>query len=62
MEEGKKAPKIQDIARLCDIIVQNLNEIPLLPGLEDDLDIKQNVEGQILAFRAHKYVNVDKFR
>ncbi|KAL7640248.1 UNVERIFIED_CONTAM: hypothetical protein RMT77_009662 [Armadillidium vulgare] len=54
VEDGKKAPKIQDVVRLCDLILQNLNEIPTLAGLEKLLEIKENLEGQKIAYKAHR--------
>ncbi|XP_045111416.1 LOW QUALITY PROTEIN: signal recognition particle subunit SRP68-like [Portunus trituberculatus] len=54
VEEGKKAPKLQDLVRLHEIIIQNLKELPNLPGLEDDLDLRSTVEGQVIAHRAHR--------
>lgn len=54
VEDGKKAPKLQDLVRLQEIIIQNLKEITHLAGLEDDLQLKQSIEGQILAYKAHR--------
>ncbi|XP_042880131.1 signal recognition particle subunit SRP68-like [Penaeus japonicus] len=54
VEEGKKAPKLQDLVRLQEIIIQNLNEITNLAGLEDDLQLKNSVEGQVFAYKAHR--------
>lgn len=54
VEEGKKAPKLQDLVRLHEIIIQNFKELPNLPGLEDDLELRRSVEGQVIAHRAHR--------
>ncbi|XP_063853403.1 signal recognition particle subunit SRP68-like [Scylla paramamosain] len=54
VEDGKKGPKLQDLVRLHEIIIQNLKELPNLPGLEDDLDLRTSVEGQVIAHRAHR--------
>lgn len=54
VEEGKKAPKLQDLVRLHEIIIQNLKELPNLPGLEDDVELRRSVEGQVAAHRAHR--------
>ncbi|XP_064096539.1 signal recognition particle subunit SRP68-like [Macrobrachium nipponense] len=54
VEDGKKAPKLQDLVRLQEIIIQNLNDLTHLPGLEDDDELKQSVEGQVLAYKAHR--------
>lgn len=54
VEEGKKAPKLQDLVRLQEIIIQNLNEIINLAGLEDDLQLKNSIEGQVFAYKAHR--------
>lgn len=44
--------------RLCDLILQTLAEMPTLAGLENDLELKQSIDGKILAYRAHKLVPV----
>ena len=54
VEDGKKPPKLQDVVRLFDLTIQNLNEIPQLAGLEDDLQLKHSIEGQIIAYKAHR--------
>ncbi|KAK7007750.1 signal recognition particle subunit srp68, partial [Halocaridina rubra] len=53
VDDGKKAPKLQDLVRLQEIIIQNLNELTHLAGLEDDEELKKEVEGQVLAYKAH---------
>jgi len=58
MEEGKKAPKLQDLVRLHDIIIQNLNETPQLAGLESDLELKHSLEGQVIAYKAQRCYHV----
>ncbi|XP_071527965.1 signal recognition particle subunit SRP68 [Panulirus ornatus] len=54
VEDGKKAPKLQDLVRLYEIIIQNLKEMANLPGLEDDLQLKESIERQVLAYKAHR--------
>ena len=54
VEEGKKAPKLQDLVRLHEIIIQNFKELLNLPGLEDDLELRKSVEGQVTAHKAHR--------
>ncbi len=38
----------------CLFSVQNLQEIPSLPGLEDDDDLCQDVQTQILGYKAFR--------
>lgn len=54
VEDGKKAPKLQDLVRLQEIIIQHLKDFTHLPGLEDDEELKKSVEGQVLAYKAHR--------
>lgn len=54
VEDGKKAPKLQDLVRLQEIIIQNLKEITHLAGLEDDSQLKQSIEAQISTYKAHR--------
>lgn len=64
--EGKKITKPQDLVRLYDIIVQNLNEILNLPGIEDDFNLSSEIKTQILGFKAFRtyyiafYYSMDK--
>ncbi|KAK4306411.1 hypothetical protein Pmani_021767 [Petrolisthes manimaculis] len=54
VDEGKKAPKLQDLVRLQEMIIQNLKEILNLPGLEEDDQLREVIEGQIRAYQAHR--------
>ena len=58
LEEGKKAPKLQDVVRLFDLIIQNLNEMPHLAGLEDDLQLRNDIEAQITAYKAYRCYHI----
>ncbi|XP_003725432.3 signal recognition particle subunit SRP68 [Strongylocentrotus purpuratus] len=51
---NQKRTKPQDLIRLCDIILQNLSEIPQLPGLEGDVELQQEVEAKTLKFKAYR--------
>ncbi|KAK2181664.1 hypothetical protein NP493_386g05040 [Ridgeia piscesae] len=53
-EEGKKLTKPQDLARLYDIIIQNLAEVSSLPGLEYDDDLQQDINTQIVSYKAFR--------
>ncbi|XP_064623937.1 signal recognition particle subunit SRP68-like [Lineus longissimus] len=54
VQEGKKMVKPQDIARLYDIIIQNLADIPNLVGLEDDVTILAETETQMECYKAFR--------
>ena len=56
VEKGKKPIKPQDLVRLYDTVIQNYNEMPQLAGLEDDLELKQEMEAKVVYCKAHKYV------
>ena len=56
VEKGKKPIKPQDLVRLYDTVIQNYNEMPQLAGLEDDLELKQEMEAKVVCCKAHKYV------
>ena len=51
---GKKSKEIcpSDIVRLYDILLQNLQEVLSIPGIEDDDDLGPKYEGQKLLYRA----------
>merc|ERR1712038_681000 len=51
---GCKAGKSQDLARLYDIIIQSLNEIPNLPGLDDDSSLSDTISGQVIGYKAFR--------
>ncbi|XP_014677050.1 PREDICTED: signal recognition particle subunit SRP68-like [Priapulus caudatus] len=52
--DGKKVAKPQDLIRLYDVIIQNLSEIPLLPGLEDDASLSQEINTKVLSYKAFR--------
>jgi len=54
VEKGKKPIKPQDLVRLYDTVIQNYNEMPQLAGLEDDLELKQEMEAKVVYCKAHK--------
>ncbi|ESO03053.1 hypothetical protein HELRODRAFT_112400, partial [Helobdella robusta] len=56
-DESKKT-KPQDLARLYDVIIQNLSEIGQLPGLEDKEAFLKEVDTQILAYKAFRCFHV----
>lgn len=45
----------QDIARLYEIIVQNLNDITNLPGIQDDAQLEEEIQADIVAYKAFRY-------
>ena len=49
---SKKTAKPQDLVRLYESIIQNLNELPQLAGLEEDLEFKQETEAKVGFFKA----------
>ncbi|KAF0294445.1 Signal recognition particle subunit SRP68 [Amphibalanus amphitrite] len=51
--DGRRA-RIQDVIRLYEIILQNLQEIPQLAGLEGDLEIRSSVQAQISAYKGFR--------
>ncbi|XP_059176019.1 signal recognition particle subunit SRP68-like [Physella acuta] len=53
-EEGRKITKPQDLVRLYDIIIQNLNEIPNLHGIQDDPTIRSEIETAVLGYKAFR--------
>ncbi|XP_077979719.1 signal recognition particle subunit SRP68-like [Glandiceps talaboti] len=54
VQEGKRHTKPQDLIRLYDIIIQNLTDIPQLPGLEDDDSLKEDIDNQIIVYKAFR--------
>ncbi|KAL5018150.1 hypothetical protein ScPMuIL_003872 [Solemya velum] len=53
-QEGKKITKPQDLVRLYDIITQSLNEVLILPGLEEDAALEHDISVRILGFKAFR--------
>ncbi|KAF2360343.1 Signal recognition particle subunit SRP68 [Trinorchestia longiramus] len=56
--KGSKVPRDQDVVRLCDFSIQNLNEMCQLAGLEDDLELKQENDTKIAYFKALRCYHV----
>ncbi|XP_070579541.1 LOW QUALITY PROTEIN: signal recognition particle subunit SRP68-like [Ptychodera flava] len=54
VQDGKKITKPQDLIRMYDIIIQNLTDIPQLPGLEDDDVLKEDIDNQIIVHKAFR--------
>ncbi|GIY51758.1 signal recognition particle subunit SRP68 [Caerostris darwini] len=52
--EGKKVTKPQDLIRPYEIIIQNLNEMTQLSGLENDSNFLEETEASSLAYKAHR--------
>ena len=57
--EGKtasktKATKPEDLIKMYDATVQSFIEISQLPGLEDDLSLKEEVDAQITGYKAFR--------
>ncbi|GFV92382.1 signal recognition particle subunit SRP68 [Trichonephila clavipes] len=52
--DGKKVTKPQDLVRPYEIIIQNLNEMTQLPGLENDSNFLEETEASSLAYKAHR--------
>ncbi|CAL1278923.1 unnamed protein product [Larinioides sclopetarius] len=52
--DGKKVTKPQDLVRPYEIIIQNLNEMTQLPGLESDSNFLEETEANSLAYKAHR--------
>ncbi|XP_013401526.2 signal recognition particle subunit SRP68-like [Lingula anatina] len=53
-DENKKVTKPQDLVRFYEIIIQNLSEIPNLPGVEEDASLGHEVEVETLAYKAFR--------
>ena len=48
----KKPVRAQDLVRLYETVMQNLNEMPQLAGLEEDLAFRQEVEAKTVYYKA----------
>ena len=46
-EEGKKTVKAQDIVRMYENMIQNLLEVPTLPGLEEDEELAASTKAKV---------------
>uniref|UniRef100_A0A8D2LLR8 Signal recognition particle subunit SRP68 n=2 Tax=Varanus komodoensis TaxID=61221 RepID=A0A8D2LLR8_VARKO len=53
-EDGKRSPRPQDLIRLYDIILQNLAELPQLPGLEEDKNYLKEIGVKTLVYKAYR--------
>jgi len=53
-EEGKKVVKAQDVVRMYENIIQNLVEVPLLPGLEEDENLGGSTKAKVTAYKAFR--------
>lgn len=51
---SSKGFKPQDVARLYDIIIQSLSEVVLLPGLDDDNELIEQVRAQELTYKSFR--------
>lgn len=52
--EARSKNHLQDLTRLYEIILQNLQEMQTLPGLEEDAVYQKEVEAKITAFKAFR--------
>jgi len=53
-EEGKKTVKAQDVVRMYENMIQNLLEVPTLPGLEDDEELAASTKAKVTAYKAFR--------
>ncbi|KAI8496295.1 signal recognition particle subunit srp68 [Branchiostoma belcheri] len=58
--DGRRAAKPQDLVRLYDIILQNVEELRQLPGVQDDTTTSQNLEAQSDACKAYRSFYIAK--
>ncbi|KAJ1526690.1 hypothetical protein ONE63_008270 [Megalurothrips usitatus] len=58
--EIKSKNYLQDLTRLYEIILQNLQEMQVLPGLEEDATYQKEVEAKITAFKAFRCFYIAK--
>ncbi|XP_071812929.1 signal recognition particle subunit SRP68-like isoform X2 [Apostichopus japonicus] len=54
LDPGQRRTKPQDLIRMYDTIIQSLGEIPHLPGVEDDVDLHQEIKAKIFKFKAYR--------
>ncbi|KAF8771648.1 Signal recognition particle subunit SRP68 like protein [Argiope bruennichi] len=54
VRDGRRVTKPQDLVRPYEIIIQNLNEMTQLPGLENDSNFLEETEASSLAYKAHR--------
>ena len=53
-EEGRKVVKAQDVVRMYENMIQNLAEVPQLPGLEEDEELAATTAARVTALRAFR--------
>lgn len=53
----KSKNHLQDLTRLYEIILQNLQEMQTLPGLEDDAAYQKEVEAKMTTYKAFRSVS-----
>ncbi|XP_065271709.1 signal recognition particle subunit SRP68 isoform X4 [Emys orbicularis] len=53
-DDGKRTARPQDLIRLYDIILQNLVELPQLPGLEEDKNFQKEIGLKTLVYKAYR--------
>jgi len=53
-EEGKKTVKAQDIVRMYENMIQNLLEVPTLPGLEEDEELAASTKAKVTAYKSFR--------
>ncbi|XP_038597984.1 signal recognition particle subunit SRP68 [Tachyglossus aculeatus] len=53
-DDSRRSPRPQDLIRLYDIILQNLQELPQLPGLEEDKAFQKEVGLKTLVYKAYR--------
>ena len=53
-EKGKKPVKPQDLVRLFENIIQNLNDVKNLAGLDEDLEFHQKVEAEVNYYKSFR--------
>lgn len=56
--KGAKVPREQDLVRLYDLSIQNLSEMKLLAGLEEDLELQQENDAKTAYFKAMRCFHV----
>jgi len=52
IEKGKKPVKPQDLVRLFENIIQNLNDVKNLAGLDEDLEFHHEIEAKVSYYKA----------
>ena len=52
IEKGKKPVKPQDLVRLFENVIQNLNDVKNLAGLDEDLEFHHEIEAKVSFYKA----------